>query len=416
MRMSDRRITIYLMLIGSLLFGLFTGRPFFFNVAYLLGFLLVSAFFWSSMATNWVKIGRQTRNRRAQVGRTLDETFVVSNTAFLPKLWLEVRDQSTLPAHIASRVVPLLLPRRNYSWSVRTLCAVRGEFTLGPLTITSGDPFGLFQSRKHIPATSTVLVYPMVAPILDFAPPIGAISGGDARRQRAPFITTNASGVREYAPGDSLNRVHWKSSARQDRLMVKEFELDPQADTWVVLDLNMNARFERPYSVTGTEGAGYIPPSTEEYGIVIAASVAEYFLNKDRMLGFVTYCPQRTLLQPERGYRQQGHILETLATARSEDQFSLKELLALEDHHFARGSTITIVTADMSQGWMDAAYLLVRRGLRVAAVLMEPTSFGGEGTTDEAALLLASEGVVPYVVRNGDDIGVALAVPVYNVR
>lgn len=198
--------------------------------------------------------------------------------------------------------------------------------------------------------------------------------------------------------------------------MVKEFELDPQADSWVVLDLNMNARFERPYTVTGTEGAGYIPPSTEEYGVVIAASVSEYFINKDRSLGFITYCPQRTFLQPDRGFRQQGHILEALATARSEDEFSLKEFLALEDHHFTRGSTITIITADMSPDWMQEAYLMVRRGLRVAAVLMEPLSFGGEQTTEQAAMLLASEGVIPYVVRNGDDIGVALAVPVYNIR
>ncbi len=414
--MKDRRITIYLMLIGSLLFGLFTGRPFFFNLAYLLGVLMISSLIWSILSGNWVKISRQTRNRRAQVGRTLDEQFIVTNNGFVPKLWLEVRDHSSLPAHAASRVVPLLLPYRTYSWEVHTLCSVRGEFTLGPLTITSGDPFGLFQTRKHIAATSKILVYPMVSPILDFAPPIGAISGGDARRQRAPFITTNASGVREYAPGDSLNRVHWKSSARQDRLMVKEFELDPQADSWVVLDLNMNARFERPYTVTGTEGAGYIPPSTEEYGVVIAASVSEYFINKDRSLGFITYCPQRTFLQPDRGFRQQGHILEALATARSEDEFSLKEFLALEDHHFTRGSTITIITADMSPDWMQEAYLMVRRGLRVAAVLMEPLSFGGEQTTEQAAMLLASEGVIPYVVRNGDDIGVALAVPVYNIR
>lgn len=417
--MSERRTTVYLMLIGSLLFGLFTGRPFFFNLAYMLGVLLIGALLWTAVAGNWVRINRQTRNRRAQVGRTLDEQFVVNNTGWIPKLWLEVRDYSSLPAHSASRVVPLLLPNGQYSWTVHTLCAVRGEFTLGPITLSTGDPFGLFQSRRHIPATSKILIYPMVVPIYDFAPPIGAISGGDARRQRAPFITTNASGVREYAAGDSLNRVHWKSSARQDRLMVKEFELDPQADSWVVLDVSVGSLFVRPHTVTGNEGAGYIPPSTEEYGVVIAASVCEYFISKERTLGFVTYCPQRTLIQPDRGFRQQGRILEVLALAKSQNEITLKEMLALEDHHFSRGSTVTLITADATGSWVDSAHMLVRRGMRVVAIMLEPRTFGAEEADAEFGaipLQLASGGVVTYIVNNGDSVALALAVPGFGMR
>jgi uncharacterized protein (DUF58 family) len=414
--MSDRRITVYIILITCLLFGLFTGRPFFFNLAYLLGTLLVLSFIWASLAVNWVRIGRQTRNRRGQVGRTLDEQFVVTNSGWLPKLWLEVRDHSTLPAHAASRVVPSLLPNGVYSWTVQTRCVVRGEFTLGPLSLSSGDPFGLFMFRKHLPATSKILVYPMVVPILDFAPPSGQISGGEARRQRVPFVTTNAAGVRQYSPGDSLNRVHWRTSARQDRLMVKEFELDPQADSWVVLDLSHGSLIERPYSITGSEGAGFIPPSSEEYAIVIASSIVQYYLAHERNLGIITFNPERFVSQPNRGHKQETRILEMLATARSENDITLKEMLALEDRNFTRGSTVTIITADMGASWVNEAHLLVRRGMRVITILLDPLSFGGEQTADAQSLTLGGGGVMTYVIRNGDDISAALTTPIYAIR
>lgn len=404
--MSDRRAGVYLLLIGCLLFGLITGRPFFFNLAYLFGALLLGSLAWSWLSVGWVRISRQTRARRAQVGKTLDEQFTVWNGGWLPKLWLEVRDQSTLPGHSASRVAPLLMPRARYRWLVQTVCSVRGEFTLGPITLLSGDPFGLFQTTRHIAATSTILVYPATVPIYNFAPPTGIMSGGDAQRQRAHFVTTNAAGVREYAPGDSFNRIHWRSSARKERLLVKEFELDPMADVWILLDLSAASLQERPYSVSSTEF--FIPPSTEEYGVIVAASLTQYFLTAGRTLGFVTYNPHRTILQPDRDNRQLTRILETLAVAKSRSEINFNEVIAVEGHHMARGATVILISADPTPGWVREAHLLVRRGLRVVAVLLDPLSFGGSVGADEQTLLLEGSGVTAYVVRNGEDISAAL--------
>src|SRR5574342_384729 len=127
--MPNRRNAIYSLLITCLLGGLFTGRAFFFNLAYLFGALLFFSMIWSWSAVNRVQINRQTRSRRAQVGKTLDEQFSVRNNGLLPKLWLEVRDHSDMPGHNPSAVVPMLLPRNTYRWGTQTTCLVRGEFT-----------------------------------------------------------------------------------------------------------------------------------------------------------------------------------------------------------------------------------------------------------------------------------------------
>jgi len=410
--MPNRRLGIYALLILCLLTGLVTGRRFFFNLAYLFGALLVLSFIWTWTAVNWVRITRQTRARRAQVGKTLDETFTVRNTSLVPKIWLEIRDHSDVPGHNPSAVVPLIMPRQAYRWSVSTVCAVRGEFTLGPLTLISGDPFGLFQVTRQIAATSKILVYPATVPIFDFATPVGVLSGGDAQRQRAHFVTTNAAGIRDYVPGDSLNRIHWKSSARKDRMMVKEFELDPVADMWIFLDLSASALFERPYSVDGIPpGEFFIPPSSDEYGIIIASSLAQYFLIHERSLGFVTYNPHRTILQPDRGNRQLSHILEELAVARSESPINCEQLLAIEGHHMGRGTTMIIITADPTDAWIREATLLVRRGLRTVAIVIDAQSFGAEGVrgADETRAILEANGVITYGVAQGDNLTAALS-------
>lgn len=412
--MQNRRNTVYVLLILCLLTGLFTGRAFFFNLAYLFVGLLVLSFSWSWLSVRWIGISRRTRARRAQVGRSLDETFTVRNRAWLPKLWLEIRDQSDIPDHRASHVVPALGPRSSYTWQVRTPCRVRGEFQLGPITLLSGDPFGLFLAPRRLAATSRVIVYPATIPIQHFELPIGLISGGEALRRRAHYVTTNASGVRDYVPGDSFNRIHWRTTARRDRLMVKEFEIDPLVDIWLFVDFSANSLVEESHlrrsSTNGTviPTSERIPPSTEEYSVVVAASLAQYFIELERVLGFAAYTPYREVYQPERGNRQLTNILQTLAVARSHSNYTLAQMLALETPYFTRGTTLIIITASLDRKWIEEAQILARRGIRPMCILIDPASFGGPRSVDETHGLLRIARVPTLIVRKNDDISAAL--------
>ncbi|MER3513522.1 MAG: DUF58 domain-containing protein, partial [Chloroflexota bacterium] len=190
----QRRGIVFLLLIASLIWALNTGRALPFNLTYLLAGLLILSFLWTWTSVNWVRVSRQTRARRAQVGRTLEERFAVRNTGVLPKLWLEVRDESELPGHYASHVVHSLGAGRERSWVVRTLCRQRGRYRLGPMTLISGDPFGLFQMERHLAPTSHVVVYPLTVDLRSFALPLGVLPGGDALRRRTHYITANAAG------------------------------------------------------------------------------------------------------------------------------------------------------------------------------------------------------------------------------
>ena len=416
--MPHQRNVLYLLLIGVLIGGLITGRAFFFNLALILGALYVLALVYAWTSVRWLAIGRKTRTRRAQVGRKLEESFTIRNRSPLPKLWVEVRDESTLPGHRASHVVPALGPFGRYQWAADTTCRVRGDYQLGPVTVIGGDPFGLFSARRTLDARSRILVYPATLPVTDFELPIGLLSGGEAQRRRATTTTSSAAGVREYAPGDSFNRIHWASTARRDRLMVKEFEIDPLVDVWLFVDFSASSLAERPglKRVNGNGPAiprgGELPASSEEYAVTIAASLVRYFLDKERALGFAAYIPHREVYQPERGGRQFTRILQALAIARSFSTYSLAQMLSLETPYFTRGTSLVIITASVDESWVTEAQIIGRRGIRPVCILLDPASFAGTGPdVREAQTMLRLAKIPSIVVRYGDDVTAALAQP-----
>lgn len=409
--MAYRRNAVYLIIILAFGAGFISGRTFYYKIAYVFGALLVFSLVYAWLSVNWLQVRRQTRVRRLQVGQHFQETFSVVNRSPIPKLWLEVRDHSTLPDHRGSHVVPLLNYKRAYRWQVQTLCTRRGQYTLGPMTITSGDPFGLYQFPRHIATTSSVIVYPQTFPLYDFATPTGALTGGQAVRRLSFEVTPHAAGVREYAPGDSFKRIHWRTSARRDKLFVKEFELDPLGDVWLFLDLAPESLVERPGAYSpGYTSARRLPPSTEEYAVAATASLAQYFVAQNRTVGFLCYTPGRRYVAPDRGDRQLTDILEILATARSQAQLSLRQILALESPHITRGSTLVVVTSSTDTSWLAEAHVHARRGVMVLAILIDPASFGRPDIDFERVRQQVElAGITTYLVRQGDDITEALS-------
>jgi uncharacterized protein (DUF58 family) len=418
--MRHRRTGVFLLALAALLAGLITGRSLLFNLSYLLGLLIITSFLWAWVNINWVQLSRNTRTRRTQVGRPLEERFTVRNTSFMPKLWLEVRDFTTLPGHRPSYVINNLRSNQSFTWRATTICQERGRYQLGPVRLRTSDPFGLFPMERDWTATNHVVVYPLTFDVHDFALPLGILPGGDALRRRTHYITTNASGVRDYAPGDSFSRIHWRSTARRDRLIVKEFELDPLADIWIVPDMAIFSHIAPRKPVAPTPGLDnlpawmrleefQLPQSTEEYTVTVAASLAQYFLRRDRAVGMLAYGQSSEIVQPDRGERQLNRILETLAVLRAQGQVPMEDMLHAESHLFPRGTTVIAITANPSDSWATSARQFARRGLRMVTVLVNPESFGSHRSAAPLATLIQANGMVAYLINNGDDLTAALS-------
>ena len=365
------------------------------RVLYLLTYVLLTSFvlswFWARYSLRKLNFRRTAASARVQVGDTFDERLMLDNISVLPKLWVQVADGSTLPGHRAGYVATLG-GRKRAIWRARTICRHRGRFQLGPVTATSGDPFGLFRRRIFLTPQHELLVLPQILPITNFALFTGGLPGRGRSSQRALQTTTNATTIRDYIAGDALSRIHWRSSAHYNKLMVKEFDFDPAVDAWIFLDLHDAVQ------------AGEGEQSTQEYGVTIAASIATYLLRQDLSVGMIVNAQQREILSLDRGDRQIERVLELLAVVTSGPGPDLKEALALDALHFARNTVAIVITPSNSRDWHEGLRHLQRRGVQVAVVALNAASFENKPSDEDTLALLEGAGISVIRVKCGDPV------------
>jgi uncharacterized protein (DUF58 family) len=414
--MSFSQRVVLLLLVASLLAGVITGSNLYYRLAYLWLFVIGGSWLMSRLALRGVNFRRTARSLRAQVGQIFEERFEIYNSSRLPRLWLEVRDDSPLPGSRGSQVLSSIEGRESRTYLVRTRLMERGVFPLGQTMLAAGDLFGLFPVSRIYPAQESLLVYPMMAEVHAFPSPQGWLSGGEALRRRTHQITANAAGVRDYAPGDPLNRIHWLSTARRNRLIVKEFELDPLAEVWIFVDASRYVHAALPKQPMDMDEREMwrpsvkipLPPSTEEYAVSVAASLGRFFLQRGRAVGLVYAGRYFSVLSAERGGRQLGKILETLALLHADGMMPVQALVDAEVRSLPRGSTVILVTPSTGNEVVISAELLSRRGMRPVVVLIDAASFGGSPGTGRIATNLEVMGIPICKIAYGDDLSTTL--------
>ena len=179
--------------------------------------------------------------------------------------------------------------------------------------------------------------------------------------------------------------------------MVKTFELDPTSDIWVIADME------------GSVQAGEGDESTEEYAVTVAASVAQRYISSNRSVGLIAFGEDYTVVEAERGQQQLSRILESLAVAKAAGEAPLASLLMEEQRRFGRHTTLVLVTSSTDSSWLSPVQALGQRGVRVAVVLIDPSTFGGEGSPLMLYGELTASDILTYVVAQGDDLAFALS-------
>lgn len=378
-----------LLILMLLFFALSSGWKVLYVLLYVLLTLFVMSWLWARYSLRQLVFRRTVTSGRVQVGEAFEERLMLDNLSTMPKLWVQVADGSTLPGHRAGYVASMG-GRKRAMWRARTVCHRRGRFQLGPVSATSGDPFGLFRRKVPLTPAQEILVLPHVLPITNFALFTGGLPGRGRSSRRALQTTTNATTIRDYVAGDALSRIHWRSSAHYNKLMVKEFDLDPAVDAWIFLDLHEAVQ------------AGEGEQSTEEYGVTIAATVATYLLRHDLSVGMIVNGQRREILSLDRGDRQIERVLELLAVVEAGPGPDLKEALALDALHFGRNAVAIVITPSNSRDWHEGLRHLQRRGVQLAVVGLNAASFDTRPSDEDSLALLEGAGIPVMRVKCGE--------------
>ena len=179
--------------------------------------------------------------------------------------------------------------------------------------------------------------------------------------------------------------IHWPTSARRDSLFVRLFDSTPASDWWILLDMN---RFVQ---------AGEGQDSTEEHGVILAASLADRGLRSGQAVGLVAHGERLVWLPPRESEGHRWEILRSLALV-SLGERPLAELLARAGPDLGRRASLVVITPAVDSEWVASLLPLLRRGVIPTVLLLDPVSFGGTGDAREMAAQLSDLEVAHHII------------------
>jgi uncharacterized protein (DUF58 family) len=289
------------------------------------------------------------------------------------------------------------------AWSRYRLRAVpRGRYAFSGSTVVVEDPFGLARAEHPLAEGGALVVYPRLVELEHLFSEAGAASLGGALRgllvRRPAGVELHS--VRDYQEGESLRAVHWPSTARRGRLMVKDLEDAPRDDLAVVLDARAGAV------------AGDPPQSSFDAQVRAAGSILKLYARRGRRATLlVNSTPRR--IQRVRSYDGDWRLaLELLAAVEPTGRASLGAMLDDDALVSGRTSDLVLVTAMLDSALVDT---LLRQapGRLLTVVYVDAATFapGAQPAHRREPLLLRLQaaGVAVAVVRRGDDLGAVLA-------
>lgn len=285
----------------------------------------------------------------------------------------------------------------------------RGRFEVGPIDVSVSDPLGFFRRLRTLDVRTPLVVLPRPFPIRDLrlqeAQVRMPVSAPEVARagQAATFL-----GTREYRPGDNTRHLHWPSTARWGRLVLKEFEADTNLDLTVFVDASQA-------SLRGV-GRG----STVDYAVRVAASVADHALTRLYAVRLIADGGAPIVLPARSGAVQRAVVLETLALLRASGRLPYAQLVSQGLRMVPEGSAVALIfngTDEPDDALAGLLGILRRRAVRVLSVVLDADTFAAmergpaAGRPGRIVDALRRLGLEPLVIRSGEDPASAFARP-----
>lgn len=342
-------------------------------------------------------------------GEDIEINVTLENRRRFARFMVEAVD--AIPAAAPNEREPVVFAARlpagaRREFAYRLACYKRGSYTVGPLRLRSGYPLGIaWSERPGDRSLPPLLVYPSMFQVSSF-PLLAAgtlVSCGMESMDRTGG-SDDFFGTREYRQGDNLRHIHWPSTARHDRLIVKEFEVRASTEMTLILDLQAGSSI------------GQERESTLEYGVRIAASLARFALERGHTVQLTGYGRESSIVPPGRGIHHLPLVLEALARVAADGTFPYHESIARTARFLRDGSTAVLFLS--GQGELDDYLyplgLLRAKRVRPVAVLFDGASFAGEfsygnAADDPVTMELAAQGAHVYPVARGDDLSEVFA-------
>jgi uncharacterized protein (DUF58 family) len=347
-----------LLLISLLIVAALLREDFVFILLYILAGAYAIGRWWSRKSLKALRVKRSLP-KWAFLGQPCQVKLELENPGLLPIVWLRLHDSLPVGLTVPNFYNQVLslgpYEKIKLAYSIRP--RKRGYYSIGPLSLFTGDILGIGEPLKREELVQDLIVYPKIIPLskidLPSRFPMGMI------RSNVPIFAdpTRVIGKRDYIVGDSLRHVDWKASASKGSLQVKKFEPSISIETAIFLDLHADVYFHKTRNYT------------IELAIIVAASIANWVISKQQSVGLYTNALDPLLtagvsnnIPPANGRSHLIRILETLGRIEMSDNGSIFEMVQQESPSLPWGTTLILITGSMEDQGLDVLFEARRRG------------------------------------------------------
>ncbi|OGP65550.1 MAG: hypothetical protein A2170_12975 [Deltaproteobacteria bacterium RBG_13_53_10] len=282
--------------------------------------LVIGVKLWTRISLSGLKCRSAVDKQKLFPDERLTLRINAENKKFLP-IWLQViipiRGLIHLPARdkILRKESSLLwFQRTRFLWELTA--QRRGVHHIGPFHILAGDLFAFLTREKRMDESHQIIVYPRMVPLKPFSLPrrdFFGIPGARSPVQDPVYIL----GTRDYQHGQPAKYIHWKASARHNRLQEKVLESTQQEKVLLVVDAS-------PFARHGAE-------EEFEQTLEVVASLAARLDRRGHAVGLITNCAvvgrSSSIVPMARNHQQLPTILEVLARIQLKPQGDLINVL-----------------------------------------------------------------------------------------
>ena len=344
-------------------------------VAIGLALAVLVAVAWVRLSARPMRLARQTRKRANVEGEIVPVRLDLALSSRIRPPGLVVSERI---GRLGERVTRLDRLRGGY-----LLDAVpRGRYPFERASARIEDPFGLAAAEVPLPTGGALLVRPRFVALERLFSDAGSVRPGGARQAVRRPTGYDVHGVREWVEGESLHHVHWRSTARTGRLMVKELEDAPRDEVAVVLDARPSRVFDVQARAAASLVRAYALRHRETRLVVVGARVSSQTV--------------RSLAG------DWDAALDLLAAAEPDATRALESVLG-DAGTAARSRELVLVASTVTRAVVEWLGLLVRARRRVSFVHVASSP-----ALEPGLVRLQTLGVAVAVVRPGDDLRTAL--------
>lgn len=240
------RIILLFFIISTGVFGSFYGGYVSYGLFYFSLLIPVISLIYLAYVYFRFRVYQLIDHKTVVKGEHIPYQFILSNEDFFAFTNVRVtfKEDFSKVENVTSDTSHCLLPSDRIEQETTLSCFYRGEYLVGAEYIYVTDYLNLFEMKYLAPSPITVKVLPRVIRLKNLK--IVTESEGKTQEynpvvnQRIPDVE-----VRNYVPGDSRKMIHWKTVARQNKLMVRKYTQEPKTEIVIYMDFRRKDIGER---------------------------------------------------------------------------------------------------------------------------------------------------------------------------